>query len=79
MFTAEFFTANEAILKSIPPPLAAVAYYRGNDVYMFDSFVTSTPHPRDPPCNNLYDTFVNIRDDEIEHSKTMNACGNAMI
>ncbi len=29
--------------------------------------------PRRPDCNNLYDVFVNIRDDEIEHTKTMHA------
>ena len=25
-------------------------------------------------CSNLYDVFVNIRDDELEHVKTMVAC-----
>lgn len=26
------------------------------------------------PLENLYDVFVNIRDDEAEHCKTMKAC-----
>ena len=25
-------------------------------------------------CSNLYDVFSNIRDDELEHVKTMKAC-----
>lgn len=25
-------------------------------------------------CSNLYDVFVNIRDDELEHVLTMTAC-----
>lgn len=29
---------------------------------------------RRPPCNTLLDVFTNIRDDEIEHVKTMHAC-----
>jgi ubiquinol oxidase len=34
---------------------------------------------RRPPCNNLYDVFANIRDDEIEHVKTMHACQDTTI
>lgn len=30
--------------------------------------------PRRPPCDSLYDVFVNIRDDEMEHIYTMQAC-----
>ena len=29
---------------------------------------------RRPPCDNLYDVFVNICDDEWEHVRTMRAC-----
>ena len=32
--------------------------------------------PRRPPCNTLYDVFVNIRDDEAEHVVTMKACAD---
>ncbi|CAI0467687.1 unnamed protein product [Linum tenue] len=46
-------------LKELPAPEVAVRYYTGGDLYLFD---------------NLYDTFVNIREDEGEHCKTMKAC-----
>jgi hypothetical protein len=29
---------------------------------------------RRPPCESLLDVFMNIRDDEVEHVKTMHAC-----
>ena len=52
-------------------------YYTGNDVYMFQTFMTSKEsieNTRNPRCDNLYDVFINIRDDEIEHQKTMISC-----
>lgn len=78
----EFFEQNETALKAIPPPLVALNYYKGGDLYIFDAFQSSNGYSaalneseaRRPPCNNLYDVFVNIRDDEIEHAKTMSAC-----
>lgn len=30
----EFVEVNEELLKSLPPPLVAVQYYRGDDLYM---------------------------------------------
>ena len=30
-------------------------------------------------CSTLYDVFVNVRDDEGEHVKTMEACANYTI
>ncbi|CAI0626030.1 unnamed protein product, partial [Linum tenue] len=45
-------------LKEMPAPEVAVRYYTGGDLYLFD---------------NLYDTFVNIREDEGEHCQTMKA------
>jgi hypothetical protein len=42
---------------------------------MFDEFqVSREPGSRRPPCENLYDVFVNICEDEGEHVKTMVAC-----
>ncbi|MHC5745835.1 MAG: hypothetical protein ACYTXT_28850 [Nostoc sp.] len=39
---------------------------------MFDEVQTAPDHEfRRPKVNNLYDVFVNIRDDECEHVKTM--------
>lgn len=72
---AEFVDANEELLKTLPPPVVALEYYKGEDLYMFDDFSTSNPvEPRRPECRNLHDVFVNIRDDELEHVKTMRAC-----
>jgi hypothetical protein len=42
---------------------------------MFDEFQTThKPEERRPKVDNLYDVFVAIRDDEMEHVKTMVAC-----
>jgi ubiquinol oxidase len=42
---------------------------------MFDEFQTGgTAGTRRPQVDNLYDVFVAIRDDEMEHVKTMSAC-----
>ncbi|XP_026448127.1 ubiquinol oxidase 4, chloroplastic/chromoplastic-like isoform X2 [Papaver somniferum] len=46
-------------LKKLPAPEVAVKYYTEGDLYLFE---------------NLYDVFLNIRDDEAEHCKTMKAC-----
>eukprot|EP00775_Hariotina_reticulata_P006705 gene6705-6926_t len=70
----EFADANEQLLKTMPPPVVAAQYYLGSDTYMFSEFQTSqarTAQPRRPPCATLYDVFINIRDDEGEHVKTM--------
>ncbi|MGK7876936.1 MAG: alternative oxidase [Xenococcaceae cyanobacterium] len=62
-------------LKELEAPQVAVNYYRDGDLYMFDEFQTSRPPTgRRPQINNLYDVFVAIRDDEMEHVKTMVAC-----
>eukprot|EP01023_Acetabularia_acetabulum_P055015 TRINITY_DN628_c0_g2_i1.p2 TRINITY_DN628_c0_g2~~TRINITY_DN628_c0_g2_i1.p2 ORF type:complete len:146 (-),score=30.27 TRINITY_DN628_c0_g2_i1:177-614(-) len=76
----QFAEENKELLEGIPPPLVAVKYYRSQDLYMFDEFQTSqVREPRRPACNNLYDTFVNVRDDEGEHVKTMKACQDTTI
>ncbi|XP_027360568.1 ubiquinol oxidase 4, chloroplastic/chromoplastic isoform X2 [Abrus precatorius] len=62
-------------LKKMPAPVVAVNYYTGDDLYLFDEFQTArVPNSRRPKIDNLYDVFVNIRDDEAEHCKTMKAC-----
>ncbi|CAL1412894.1 unnamed protein product [Linum trigynum] len=59
----------------MPAPEVAVRYYTGGDLYLFDEFQTSrVPNSRRPRIGSLYDTFVNIREDEGEHCKTMKAC-----
>ncbi|KAG0617088.1 hypothetical protein M758_5G162500 [Ceratodon purpureus] len=71
----EFADANEELLKTLPPSPVAVAYYEGEDLYMYDEFQTSqAPEARRPKINSLYDVFVAISGDEMEHVKTMAAC-----
>ncbi|OCQ90240.1 plastoquinol terminal oxidase [Nostoc sp. MBR 210] len=71
----KFLTANEIELKAQSAPLVAICYYRDGDLYMFDEFQTShTLSERRPQIENLYDVFVAIRDDEMEHVRTMEAC-----
>jgi len=68
----EFVDANEELLKSMPAPQEAKDYYEGCDLFMFDEFQTGREvSSRRPTINNLYDVFCNIRDDELEHVKTM--------
>jgi ubiquinol oxidase len=70
-----FLKTSEAELKAAPAPEVAIKYYRDGDLYMFDEFQTcSLPVVRRPKIENLYDVFVAIRDDEMEHVKTMVAC-----
>jgi ubiquinol oxidase len=70
-----FLTEEAETLKAKPAPQVAIQYYRDGDLYMFDEFQTGqVPEHRRPAINNLYDVFVNIRDDEQEHVKTMVAC-----
>lgn len=73
----KFITQNQEYLQQQPAPHAAVTYYTGNDLALFDAMhhqvvqdPTSTPRRR-PRCDTLLDCFVNIRDDEAEHAKTM--------
>ncbi|CAI7784682.1 unnamed protein product, partial [Closterium sp. NIES-53] len=71
----EFVDENEELLKTLPPSPAAIAYYNSDDLYMFDEFQTSrVPESRRPKIESLYDVFCAIRDDEMEHVKTMSAC-----
>lgn len=71
----EFLQTHETGLKTQPAPPIAINYYRDGDLYMFDEFQTSIhTELRRPQVDNLYDVFVNIRDDEGEHLKTMIAC-----
>ncbi|KAK3432142.1 hypothetical protein EUGRSUZ_E03967 [Eucalyptus grandis] len=71
----KFLKAQGEELKKLPAPEVAVKYYTGDDLYLFDEFQTSRPpESRRPKIENLYDVFLNIRDDEAEHCKTMKAC-----
>lgn len=66
----EYLKENEEMLKGLPAPQAAINYYVDGDMYMFDEFQTNCELRR-PVIENLYDTFVAIRDDEAAHVETM--------
>ncbi|PIA38130.1 hypothetical protein AQUCO_02800047v1 [Aquilegia coerulea] len=73
--TYDKFIKQEDNLKNLPAPEIAVKYYTEGDLYLFDEFQTARPpKSRRPKIENLYDVFINIRDDEAEHCKTMKAC-----
>ena len=67
-----YLKENEERLKQLPAPRAAMDYYVTGDLYMFDEFQTDCELRR-PKIENLYDTFVAIRDDEAAHVNTMKA------
>jgi ubiquinol oxidase len=68
----DYLNAHEAELKAEPAPQVAINYYRDGDLYMFEEFQTTSDRKfRRPIIDNLYDVFMNIRDDECEHVKTM--------
>jgi ubiquinol oxidase len=68
----EYLKSHAAELKAQPAPQIAINYYRDGDLYMFDEFQTTPGREfRRPKVDNLYDVFMNIRDDESEHVKTM--------
>lgn len=71
----DFLKEQGEFLKTQPAPDIAISYYCDGDLYLFDEFQTSHPgEERRPKIENLYDVFVAIRDDELEHVKTMIAC-----
>lgn len=66
------------LLKSKPVPEVARKYYVEDNPFLFDLFCTVKEQGVDgmysnrrPQLNSLYDVFVNIRDDEREHWKTL--------
>ena len=78
---SQFVDENEAILKKLPAPQIARNYYQSSEnLFYFDEFQTSNYTQngvkilRRPTVNTLFDVFINIRDDEGEHVKTMHAC-----
>ena len=77
-----FLKRNETELKAAKPPAIARKYYAEGDLFLFDEFQTGDPtavasacaERRRPVIENLYDVFVNVRNDEAEHMKTMQFC-----
>eukprot|EP00533_Pseudo-nitzschia_delicatissima_P010524 CAMPEP_0116102934 /NCGR_PEP_ID=MMETSP0327-20121206/13617_1 /TAXON_ID=44447 /ORGANISM="Pseudo-nitzschia delicatissima, Strain B596" /LENGTH=323 /DNA_ID=CAMNT_0003595013 /DNA_START=115 /DNA_END=1086 /DNA_ORIENTATION=+ len=73
-FTADY----EERLKNEPVPEIARKYYERDNPFLFDLFCTvksksdeGTYSQRRPQLSSLYDVFINIRDDEREHWKTL--------
>ncbi|GMI21495.1 hypothetical protein TeGR_g12121 [Tetraparma gracilis] len=70
-----FLNEYEQELKKLPAPKIAVDYYvdAESDLLDFNSFQTcsETIGVRVPKARNLFDVFVNIRDDELDHVNTM--------
>jgi len=65
-------------LKTMPVPEIAQKYYVDDNPFLFDLFCTvknldddGNFSTRRPKLESLYDVFVNIRDDEKEHWKTL--------
>ena len=46
----EFVEANKEKLQNLPPPLVALKYYKGGDLYYFDMLQTKGGTPRRPEC-----------------------------
>ncbi|WP_408648867.1 alternative oxidase [Tumidithrix elongata] len=68
----DYLKTHEEELKAQPAPQIAIDYYRDGDLYMFEEVQTQPSGEfRRPNVDNLYDIFLNIRDDECEHVKTM--------
>lgn len=60
---------NATKLKTLPAPKIAREYYISDDPYLYkmDSALCRgaiSEEARQPPCENLYDVFVNILEDE---------------
>jgi len=74
----KFLTTHADYLKSQPAPKIAVQYYSTEERYLFDAMHTGAgptelepANRRRPRIHTLYDTFAAIRDDELEHARTM--------
>jgi len=71
-----YLTKNEALLKTLPVPDIARQYCELDNPYLFDKFCTvkdgtDEMSTRRPELKTLYDVFVNVRNDEKEHWKTL--------
>jgi len=75
----KFLGEHEARLKGLPVPEIARKYYERDNPFLFDLFCTVPEadgetgefSARRPKLESLYDVFVNVRNDEREHWKTL--------
>jgi len=73
-----FLEKNEDQLKTMPVPAISTKYYEQENPFLFDQFCTvkeAETEPfaiaKRPKLKSLYDVFVNVRNDEREHWKTL--------
>jgi ubiquinol oxidase len=73
-----FLKSNADELKGLPVPDIARKYYEEDNPFLFDLFCTVKEPDEDgqysdrrPKLASLYDVFVNVRNDEREHWKTL--------
>lgn len=73
-----YLAKNGEKLKLLPVPDIARKYYEQDDPFLFDTFCTvKEPQGNEifsrsrPKLTSLYDVFVNVRNDEKEHWKTL--------
>ena len=73
-----YLNQHESMLKQLPVPAIARKYYVDDNPFLFDQFCTVKDQnegnefsSRRPTLESLYDVFVNVRDDEKEHWKTL--------
>lgn len=73
----DFLKEHSSRLMAMPVPDIARKYYEQDNPFLFDLFCTvkeesaETFSSRRPKLETLYDVFINIRDDEREHWKTL--------
>jgi ubiquinol oxidase len=80
----DFLNRKEDELKQTPACGVAVSYFQLGDLYLFDEFQTNIydglkssseqNEIRRPKIKNMYDVIMNVRNDELEHVKTMSFC-----
>merc|ERR1719263_1762861 len=79
---AEFVDANEATLRSLPPPQTAVSFYESGERAAAVSSEHADPHAPHASAGSgsagrigsLYDVFCRVRDDEASHVDSMKGC-----
>jgi len=74
----KFLTEHAEMLKGAPVPEIARKYYERDNPFLFDLFCTVPEADKEgqfsarrPKLESLYDVFVNVRNDEREHWKTL--------
>jgi len=81
----DFLKRKEEELKQTPACGVGVSYFQLGDLYLFDEFQTNVYEGlhkatntggeiRRPKIKNMYDVIENVRNDELEHVKTMSFC-----